>query len=113
MKYDVVQEYFISENKQIEYPFVFESAVIHTSNLKTNLLYIEGINSSIPYGLPFVNREEPFTWKKKRSCKSEYLTGLLEDYGYSVYENKCSKPRSIISIVSRIMSIFLSNFMNR
>ena len=48
MKYDVAQEYFISENKQIEYPFVFESAVIHTSNLKTNLLYIEGINSSMP-----------------------------------------------------------------
>lgn len=25
MKYDVVQEYFISENKEIEYPIVFES----------------------------------------------------------------------------------------
>lgn len=61
IKYDVVEEYLISENKQIEYPFVFESAVIHTSNLKTNLLHIEGINSSIPYGHPLVNREEPFT----------------------------------------------------
>jgi hypothetical protein len=90
MKYDVVQEYFISENKQIEYPFVFESAVIHTSNFKSNLLYIEGINSSIPYGHPFVNREKPFTWQKKGSWKSEYLTTLLEDYGYSPYQNKCS-----------------------
>jgi hypothetical protein len=96
MKYDVVEEYFISENKEIEYPLVFESAVIHTSNLKTNLLYIEGINSSIPYSHPFVNREEPFTWQKKRSWQSEHLTILLEDYGYSPYQNKCSKPRSII-----------------
>jgi hypothetical protein len=96
MKYDVVQEYFISENKEIEYSFVFESAVIHTSNFKSNLLYLEGINSSIPYGHPFVNREEPFTWQKKGSWQSEHLTRLLEDYGYSVYEDKCSKPRSII-----------------
>ncbi len=94
MKYDVAQEYFIPENKEIEYPFVFESAVIHTSNLKSNLLYIEGINSSIPYDHPFKNREEPFTWQKKG--KSPYLTVLLEDYGYSVYKNKCSKPHSII-----------------
>jgi hypothetical protein len=96
IKYDVAQEYFISENKEIEYPFVFESAVIHTSNLKSNLLYIEGINSSIPYGHPFVNREEPFTWQKKERWQSEHLTGLLEDYGYSPYQTKCSKPRSII-----------------
>jgi hypothetical protein len=96
IKYDVVEEYFISENKQIEYPFVFESAVIHTSNLKSNLLYIEGINSSIPYGHPFVNREEPFTWQKKGSWQSEHLTALLAGYGYSIYENRCSKPRSII-----------------
>ena len=95
MKYDVAQEYFISENKQIEYPFVFESAVIHTSNFKSNLLYIEGINSSIPYGHPFVNREKPFTWQKKGSWKSEYLTRLLEDYGYSPYQNRCSKPRTV------------------
>ena len=32
---------------------------------------------------------------KKGSWKSEHLTRLLEDYGYSVYENS-SKPRSII-----------------
>jgi hypothetical protein len=96
MKYDVVQEYFISKNKEIEYPLVFETAVIHTSNLKSNLLSIEGINSSITYGHPFVNREEPFTWQKKGSWQSDHLTALLEGYGYSIYENTCSKPRSII-----------------
>src|SRR5215469_13876958 len=96
MKYDVAQEYFISENKQIEYPLVFESAVIHTSNLKSNLLYIEGINSSIPYDHPFVNREKPFTWQKKGSWQSDHLTALLTCYGYSIYGNTCSKPRSII-----------------
>jgi hypothetical protein len=96
MKYDAVQEYFISENKEIEYPFVFESVVIHTSNFKSNLLYLEGINSSIPYGHPFVNREKPFTWQKKGSWQSEHLTALLEAHGYSLYENRCSKPRSII-----------------
>ncbi|MFZ0511857.1 MAG: hypothetical protein WAM14_09645, partial [Candidatus Nitrosopolaris sp.] len=96
IKYEVVQEYFISENKEIEYPFVFESAVIHTSNVKSNLVYIEGINSSVPYSHPFVNRQKPFTWQKKGGWQSEYLTRLLEDYGYSVHQNKCSKPRSII-----------------
>ncbi|HYA82152.1 MAG TPA: hypothetical protein VEH06_01695, partial [Candidatus Bathyarchaeia archaeon] len=78
----VAQEYFISENKQIEYPLVFESAVIHTSNLKSNLVYIEGINSSIPYSHPFVNREKPFTWQKKGSWQSDHLTALVTAIQY-------------------------------
>ena len=83
----------------IQFPFLVEVAVIHTSNLPYNLFYCEGINASAKYYYSFLYGDE-LTWTS-RGGKENVAYGvqeIMEKYGYSTQKEKSKKPRSIIVV---------------
>jgi hypothetical protein len=94
--------YYKSEDESYEFPFYFEVAIVATSDLPCNLLYVEGINSSPqPHYSFLVGPAGTFSWQTRNNNKtnsSSNIFEILERYGYSHDPGKCKKPKSIVMV---------------
>jgi hypothetical protein len=83
----------------IQFRFLVEVAVVHTSDLPWNLFYCEGINGSPRHYYSFLQGDE-LIWTSNRGKQyvTHHVMELLEEYGYSHNIEKCKKPRSIIIV---------------
>ncbi|MFY9795646.1 MAG: hypothetical protein WAJ93_08155, partial [Candidatus Nitrosopolaris sp.] len=83
----------------IQFPFLVEVAVVHTSGPSWNLFYCEGINGSPRHYYSFLQGDE-LIWSSKSGKQNvaHHVMELLEKYGYSDNIQKCKKPGSIIIV---------------
>src|SRR5215469_13506187 len=100
IKYKRKHGYYESEDGSFEFPFFFEVAIVNTTNLRRNLLYIEGINSSPQhYYQCLQGPPDTFIWQARNKKKSSSsILEMLERYGYSYDNEKCKKPRCIVIV---------------
>ncbi|HYV51768.1 MAG TPA: DUF2399 domain-containing protein [Candidatus Eisenbacteria bacterium] len=100
IKYKCKHGYYESEDGSFEFPFFFEVAIVNTTNLRRNLLYIEGINSSPQhYYQCLQGPPDTFIWQARNKKKSSSsILEMLERYGYSYDNEKCKKPRCIVIV---------------
>jgi hypothetical protein len=104
IKYDYVIGYHSSVEGDQRFPFVFEIAVVQSTNvLKRPLWFIESLNSSLPISEYFIfsSNKNIFTWDVKGSEKVNEENGIysiLRKYGYSYKEQECKKPYNIVIV---------------
>ena len=100
IKYKRKHGYYESDDGSFEFPFFFEVAIVNTTNLRRNLLYIEGINSSPQhYYQCLQGPPDTFIWQARNKKKSSSsILEMLERYGYSYDNEKCKKPRCIVIV---------------
>ncbi len=84
------------DSSDIKFPFIFEIAILHTSNLSHSYV-LNGINSSARYDNPFfgkyTNTYEWFTSGGKGNVDE-----ILAKYGYSNTKEKSKKQPSVIIV---------------
>jgi hypothetical protein len=101
IKYDYVIGYHSSIEDQ-RFPFVFEIAVVRSTNVSNRpLLFIESLNSSLPISEFFIfsSNQNIFSWYVKGSEKvneDNSIYSVLRKYGYSYKEQECKKPDNIV-----------------
>ncbi len=103
MKYKSNYGYYKSNN--IEFPFFFEIAVIHSSKIPYNLEFIDSLNSSVmPGRYSFLVGSDPQTFqyqtqadrKNNNVHTARTIFEIFEHFGYSYKKEKCKKPQSLI-----------------
>ena len=99
IKYIGKHGYYKSKDGSFEFPFFFEIAIVNTPDLRCNLLYVEGINSSPQHYYSFLQGPaDTFIWqtRNKKINSSRSIFEILEKYGYSRDDEKCKKPSIVI-----------------
>lgn len=100
IKYDYVVGYHSSEEEDQRFPFIFEIAVIQSTNkLKEQLWFVESVNSSLPISENFIfsSNHNIFSWAIKDKLNEENgIYWILRKYGFSYKEQERKKPHNIV-----------------
>jgi hypothetical protein len=88
-------------NREVQFPFLVEAAIIDLDEVPYNLLYVEGTNCSHrPYITFLSGRLGTFKWRTKNGKihSTANVFEILEKHGYSHYPEKCKNPGTIFYI---------------
>jgi FUN14 family protein len=103
MKYKSKYGYYKSNN--IEFPFFFETAVVYSNKIPSNLEFIDSLNLSVmPGHYSFLVGSDPQTFqyqtqadrKNNNIHTARSIFEIFEHYGYSYKKERCKKPHSLI-----------------
>ena len=100
VKYRLVYAFADDDNSGIKFPFIYEIAILGTSNLSHSYV-VNGINSSARYDNPFEGEyTDTYVWFTSAGKQQEAgrVKEILEKYGYSDNKEKSKKPSSIIIV---------------
>lgn len=101
IKYRLVHASVDDGDSDAKFPFIFEIAILHTSNASTSYV-VNGINSSARYDNPFqgkyTNTYEWTTLGGKKQQKASSVDEILAKYGYSDTKEKSKKTPSVIIV---------------
>jgi hypothetical protein len=103
MKYK--SEFGYYKSKDVEFPFLYEIAVVSSNSIPYYLDFVNSLNSSVMpgnYSFLIGDDSETFHWQTQTDRKndnyrySRTIFDILEYYGYSFKKDKCKKPHTII-----------------